>query len=150
MHQVTISRTQTEAIIQPKEDSIATTNLALGPEVSLMSDEEILAAYNRSVEAMRLMAAEYNHVAVEIPIGSRQVDYDADCDQWIPRGHVIRCLIDDGGPDAEATVVIDDREFSMHEFGRMLTTFAGWGMRLVIVPEDEIETTPTIETREPD
>lgn len=45
---------------------------------------------------------------------------------------------------------IDGREFSLREFGRMLVTHAGWGMRICFVPDDELEHDPEIEIREPD
>lgn len=68
-----------------------------------------------------------------------------------PRGRVLRCTIDDGGGDDDSLPVIsvDDQEFSWDEFGRMLHTFAGWGMRLIFVPDDELERSPRIEVREP-
>ena len=40
-------------------------------------------------------------------------------------------------------------EFPLREFGRLLTTHAGWGMRIVFVPDDELEQLPSIEVREP-
>ena len=45
--------------------------------------------------------------------------------------------------------VIDDHELSLEEFGRLLTTHAGWGMRIEFVPEDEIHRRPTHAVREP-
>ena len=67
--------------------------------------------------------------------------------QWVPRGHVLRCLVDDS--EEQVVIEIDGREFSLAEFGRMLSTFAGWGMRICFVPEDEITKEPEIEVREP-
>ncbi|MEA1928811.1 MAG: hypothetical protein U9N73_11455 [Candidatus Auribacterota bacterium] len=61
----------------------------------------------------------------------------------MPRGHLLKCEISDGGPDGECTVTIDDRELSLQEFGRCLTTFAGWGMRIIFVPDDEMDKPPT-------
>lgn len=40
--------------------------------------------------------------------------------------------VDDGGPEGEAVIHIDDYELSMHELGKVLTSFAGWGMRIVM------------------
>ena len=74
--------------------------------------------------------------------------YSIECDQWVPRGDVLRCLVSDD--DGEAVIEIDGRDFSLEEFGRMLTTFAGWGMRICFVPEDELAREPEIEVREPD
>ncbi len=45
---------------------------------------------------------------------------------------------------------IDDREFSLSEFGRPLTIYTGWGMRITFVPEEDVEWEPTVELREPD
>jgi hypothetical protein len=46
-------------------------------------------------------------------------------------------------------IEIDDQEFTLEEFGTMLTTCSGWGMRLVFVPEDELDKQPDIVIREP-
>jgi hypothetical protein len=37
----------------------------------------------------------------------------------------------------------------MHDLGRMLATWAGWGMRVLLVPDDEMMKNPEIEIREP-
>lgn len=42
------------------------------------------------------------------------------------------------------------QELSLDDFGRLLTAHAGWGMRIVFVPEDEIFEEPEIVLREPD
>ena len=44
----------------------------------------------------------------------------------IPRGDVLRCIIDDAGPDGEVTIQIEDKELSLAEFGRLLRVHAGW------------------------
>jgi hypothetical protein len=64
---------------------------------------------------------------------------------------VLRCLIEDGGgEDGSLPVVhVDDREFDWDEFGGLLCTHAGWGMRIVFVPDDELDRTPKIAVREP-
>ena len=63
---------------------------------------------------------------------------------------MLRCLICDGGFYGQATVIIDGRELSLREFGRLLRTYAGWGMRITFVPEDEIDEEPLVEVREPE
>ena len=62
---------------------------------------------------------------------------------------MLRCVISDGGPGNEPIIYIDDHALSWQEFGRLLTTYAGWGMRVIFVPEDETHVTPPIEVREP-
>lgn len=115
-----------------------------------MTDREILDTYNQTVSAMIRMPNEYDRVPIEIPMGQPQVEYFEAADQWTPRGDVLRCIIDDGGPGGEVTITIDDREFSLAEFGRMLSTYAGWGMRITFVPDDALGTQPPVEVRQPD
>ena len=35
------------------------------------------------------------------------------------------------------------------EFGKLLTTYGGWGMRIEFVPDDEVHRRPVHEVREP-
>ena len=49
-----------------------------------------------------------------------------------------------------SVIYIDDREFDLAEFGALLRCFAGWGMRIAFVPEDEVTEQPEIEVREPE
>ena len=86
---------------------------------------------------------------IEIPPGQSQIEYLELCDQWVLRGDLLRCFIEDGGPDGEVAVHIDDQELSLREFGRLLGTYAGWGMRIAFVPDELIEEEPEVEVREP-
>ena len=114
LDEVRISRDGEDAIIEFLDSTVATMHLKLGPEVQQMTDEEILDQFNAVVIAMQRRAAEYEHVAVEVPPGSPQIKYFEPGDQWVPRGAVLRCIVDDD--DGEAVISIDDREFSMREF----------------------------------
>jgi len=40
---------------------------------------------------------------------------------------VLRCEFSDGGPDTETTVIIDENELSLDEFGKLISTHNGWG-----------------------
>jgi hypothetical protein len=44
---------------------------------------------------------------------------------------------------------IYEKELNLKEFGKLLSTCSGWGMRITFVPEDEPEKKPMIEIREP-
>jgi hypothetical protein len=78
-----------------------------------------------------------------------EIEYFDQGDQWTPRGDVLRCMISDGDPDNEPMIHIDDRDLSWKAFGRLLTTYAGWGMRVIFVPEDQTQVEPIIKVREP-
>ena len=122
LQEVRIAKENEGAIIEFLESGIATTHLTIGPEVAWMTDQEILDLFNGTILA--------------------------ECYQWVPRGHVLRCVVSDA--EGEAVIEIDGREFSLVEFSRMLTTFSGWGMRICFVPEDDITEEPEIEVREPE
>ena len=124
-------------------------NLKLGPKLENMTDRQILNAFSKTVPAMEEMRRNYVHTPVEIPAGKPQIEYFAPGDQWVPRGAVLRCIINEGESDCEATIWTDDRELSLGEFGRLLKTYAGWGMRIVFVPEEQIEDVHHIEIGEP-
>ncbi len=112
-----------------------------------MTDQEIVNRLNDVIQAQQKMAAQHEYVAVEIPEGYPQIKYSEKCDQWLPRGGVLRCEISDSGPDAETTVIIDENELSFCEFGKLISTYNGWGLRIEFVPEDETSNRPTIEVR---
>jgi len=119
-----------------------------------MTDEEILLLFNRTIAAQIRHRDELGeYVAIEIPVGSPQVEYHPDyANQWSPRGGVLRCYIEDGGGEDGllSVVYVDDQEFTWDEFGKMLCTYAGWGMRIVFVPDDELDHRPKVVVREPD
>ena len=148
LDEVTITRDGDYACIAYKEEGIAGTRLQIGPEIAETSDSEILELHNECLRAQAKRAAEYRHVAAEVPLGSAQIEYMARSDQWVPRGGVLRCLIHDEG--LQLVVEIDDQELRLEEFGKLLTTYAGWGMRIEFVPDDEVHRRPALEVREPE
>lgn len=148
--QVKISRQGEYGIIEYIEPNVSTTHLKIGPEVQRMTDQQTLDHHNQVLRVQQQMMLEYKHIAVEIPQGRPQIKYFRLGNQWTPRGDVLRCIISDGGPGRRAVVYIDDHELSLEEFGRLLTTYAGWGMRIVFVPDDRTDEEPEIEIRDPD
>jgi hypothetical protein len=119
-----------------------------------MSDAEILLLFNQTSAAeIRNRDELGEYVAIEVPVGSPQVAYSpGTVNQRSPRGGVLRCYIEDGGGEDGLLpmVYVDDQEFSWDDFGRMLCTYAGWGMRIVFVPDDELEKEPKVVVRGPD
>ena len=100
----------------------------------------------------RRMQAALRHqgwVVTEIPPGLPQIEYNERSGQWVPRGQVLRCHIDDDAE--EGTIIqIDDMELDMAAFGRMLQVFSGFGMRIAFVDEEDVTEEPEILVREPD
>jgi hypothetical protein len=140
------------ALIEYADDTIGGTHLKIGPALRTMTDADVLAVFNKTVAAMDEVRRSYKHVAIELPIGQSQIEWHDDSQQWSPRGHVLRCLIQDGGGDdgSEPLIEIDGKALTWSEFGRLLTTYAGCGMRIVFVPDDETHLKPTIRVGDPE
>ena len=69
LDEVTITRDGDYVWIAYKEEGIGATRLQIGPEIAEMSDREILELHNECLRAQAKRAAEYKHVAVEVPLG---------------------------------------------------------------------------------
>ena len=137
LQEITITRTKDSAIIEYKDPAYGTTHLTIGPEVEAMTDQEIMDLYNDTLKAQAELAMK-PWMAAEIPLGSPQIEYSERCNQWSARGHVLRCLVDDTADgEREPVIEVDGKELSWYEFGKMIVSFAGWGMRIEFTPEDE-------------
>lgn len=118
--------------------------LGFGFPVDGMTDAEILEAHNGGLRGIEELRQANPYFAEEVSGGQPQIVYHALSDQWCSIGSVLRCIISDGGPDFETSIWIDDRQLSLREFGRLLSTYNGWGMRITFVPDDEIDSEPVI------
>lgn len=147
--QVKISREGESAVIMYADPEIGDTHLRFGPKIHGMSDQEILDRHNEILEIQEDLRRTTEYVAREIPFGKPQIEYSSLCDQWSPRGDVLRCVVNSDG-ERRAVVDIDGRELSMEEFGGLLLTREGWGMRISFVPEDDVDEEPAIEVSEPE
>lgn len=153
--QVRITREGDYAFIEYADETVATTRLQLGAKrLASMSDEEILESWNAGIEATEEQRRELSYTATEIPLGKPQVEYREGADQWVPRGHVLRCeIMTDAAIEPsldEPFVSIDGRDFTVAEFVNLVGTFGGWGMRIEFVPDDELHVRPKVKVREPD
>ena len=147
--QVRITRDGNDAIIEYADPEISGTRLTIGPQIGTMTDREIVDVFNGAKAALEGLLPAWNKTVVEIQPGKRQIEYHKETGEWVPRGDVLRCVIDDGGPDGAVTIHIDNEELSLDDFGRLLRSYAGWGMRIAFIPEDSVTENPKVEIREP-
>lgn len=145
--QVRITREANEATIDHADKGLSGVHLNIGPEIAAMSDADIVNLYNDILKSQQELLAQWDKKVIEEPPGQNQIDYHENSNQWVPRGDVLRCIIDDGGPEGEVTIHIDDKKLSLRDFGRMLAVHAGWGMRIAFVPEECIAENPMVEIR---
>jgi len=144
--EVIVTRDGDFARIEYKERDIAATLLKIGPEIRELSDSEIVELHNGSLRDKAAQASEYKQVAVEVPLGSAQIEYFARCDQWVPRGSVLRCLIRDD-LHGQLLIRVDEQDLRLTQFRKLLTTYEGWGMRIEFVPQEEVHRRPVVEVR---
>ena len=147
--EVRIVREGDTAIIEYADSSVRGVRVRFGPALMAMTDADILGQYNAMLEAQAETAAGVDPTLTEIPPGRPQIEYSERSDQWVPRGQVLRCQIEDT-EDGKTVIQIDDVELDMVAFARMLRVYAGWGMRVAFVEEDEVANEPEIVVRDPD
>ena len=147
--EVKISREGETAIIEFTDPGFSVSRVRIGPTLATMADDEVLDLFNAMLAAQAEIAAGFDSTAVEIPPGRPQIAFHEDSGQWVPRGQVLRCRIEDD-EEGEAVILVDDQELRMAELGGLLKVYAGWGMRITFVPEDEVTEEPEIEVRDPD
>lgn len=152
--EVKITRNGDYAEIVYADPRVASTSFKVGAaKLATMTDADLLEYWNEHIEATdQFIRTQKPFTLIEIPIGQPQVEYQERSDQWVPRGHVVRSVIVNDSPtDIDDTFIsIDDRDFTVAEFLRMVGTFGGWGMRIAFVPDDEIHQQPKIKVREPE
>ena len=147
--EVRITREGDTAVIEYADPSIRTVHLRLDLALVAMTDAEVLDRFNAMLEAQAERASSVDRTLVEVPPGRPQIAYFERGDQWTPRGEVLRCHIETDA-DRGTLVLIDNVELDMVALGRLLATFAGFGMRIAFVDEDEVAEEPEIVVKEPD
>ena len=147
--QVRITREGETAVIEYADPSIRVVNLRVGPSLAEMTDAEVLDLFNDMLEAQAEIAAGVDLTLTEIPPGLPQIEYSERSDQWVPRGHVLRCHIEDD-EEGKPVIHVDDVELDLEAFGQMLLTFCGFGMRIAFVDEEDVNHEPEIVVREPE
>jgi hypothetical protein len=149
LDQVRITRDGGTATIDHADPSLSGAHITIGPQIASMTNAGIVEMYNDILDSQWALLQEWDKTVVEEPPGEPQIDYHENSDQWVPRADVLRCIIDDGGPNGEVTIHIDDKEVSLKDFGRLLSVHAGWGMRIAFVPEEFVTENPKVKIRKP-
>lgn len=109
-----------------------------------MTDLELLDIHNHIARKMIESSENYEHIAFEIPEGKPQIRFEQNSYQWVANGDVIRCCVGWNEKNDGPAIEIDDKTLTWQEFGRMISTWEGWGMRIICVPDDQLTTIPTV------
>ena len=149
LDQVRITREGETAVIECADPSVRVVNLQVGPSLAAMTDAAVLELFNDMLVAQAEIAAGADPTLTEIPPGLPQIEYSEWSDQWVPRGHVLRCHIEDD-EEGKPIIHVDDVEMDFEAFGRMILTFCGFGMRIAFVDDEDVNEQPEIVVREPE
>ena len=148
LDEVKITRDGDTAHIEYVEDNVFSRNLVLGPKIEQMTDQDILDEHNAHIRAAGELAHQFrNKPLTEIPLNRPQAEYFDKGYCWVPQADVLRCIVTTDEDTGETSIIIDDQEFSLAEFGKILSAREGWGMRIAFVEEDELHRQPKIEGR---
>ena len=60
---------------------------------------------------------------------------------------MLRCLIQDD-EHGQLVVKIDEQELRLKQFGKLLSTYEGWGMRIEFVPDVAVHRRPVLKVQE--
>lgn len=120
--------------------------IEIGPELASMTDEEILRLHNNIVWSQQRLIAESK--PREMADGVRQIEFDKRHKCWSMHSEVLRCELTSGSDANELVVCIDDNEQSWDELGQMLNSYMGWGMRITLLPQEQLFSPPSSEILE--
>jgi hypothetical protein len=142
--EVRITRKGDAAVIEYGDLEIATTNFVVGAEqLARMSDEEILELWNSGIEATDELRRALSYVATEIPVGQPQLETSEITGELVARGEIVRCVIENRAEAGDDLFVsVDGKDLTLRQFAKMIESYTGWGMRVEIVPHDELHVRP--------
>jgi len=146
LDQVQITRDGEDAFIEYADPDVGGTRLVIGPELEGLSNQDVLDMHNEILRATADRREAGPYIAVEIPFGQPQIEFEPEAALWSPRGDILRCTIED--PNGELGVRIDDRILTAQEFAKMLLSYTGWSLRIALVPKDDVEQEPTVVMRD--
>lgn len=138
--EVTIERRGETAVIEFLDQQYAGTYLTIGPKINNMTDADILRLYNEIVLGQQRMIAESR--PREMKEGLPQVGIDPYYKTLITHSETLRCELTSGESHDELVVEIDDKKLSWNEFGKLISPYIGWAMRVQFLPAEQLADPP--------
>jgi hypothetical protein len=148
--QVRITRESDAVNIEYGDPQIATTRFVIGEErAATMTDDEVLKLWNDGIIASDEHRRSLTYVATEIPVGRSQLERSELTGALTMRGDIVRCIIEGRAEEADDLFVsVDEHDLTLRQFVQMLEHYEGWGMRIEIVPCDELHVRPKRRTKD--
>jgi hypothetical protein len=140
---VKITRDGIYAHIDFIDPSYMSRRIEIGSTLSSMTDAEILRIHNDIVFSEQASIRQSR--PTEIEDGGVQIRFDKASGSWVPESDVLRCELTSGEEPHDLVVRIDDQDLSWAQFGRMVSSYRGWGMRVTFLPEEQLFKPPATE-----
>jgi len=137
--EVTIKRDGNTAVIDFIDQSFGGTNLTIGPKIKDMSDADILRLYNEIVLQQQRLIKESQ--PTEMQGGLPQIGIDSYYKDLTTHSQTLRCELTSDSID-DLVVEIDDRKLSWEEFGKLISPYRGWAMRIQFLPSEQLLNPP--------
>lgn len=138
--EVTISRDGETAVIDFIDKQYGGTNLTIGPTIEDMSDGDILRLYNDIVLEQQRLIAESR--PTEMQEGLPQIGIHQHYKELLTHSQTLRCELTSGKSHEELVVEIDDQKLSWEEFGKLISPYIGWAMRIQFLPSEQLLNPP--------
>lgn len=126
--EVTIKRSGETAIIDFLDQSLGGTHLTIGPQITEMSDADILRLYNDIALVQHRMIADFR--PPEIQEGLPQIGIYPYYKDLTIYSQTLRCEVTSGDSHDDLVIEIDDKKLTWSEFGKLISPYIGWGMRI--------------------
>lgn len=141
--EVTIERSGDTAVIEFHDPQYGGTNLTIGPGIKDMSDADILRLYNEIVLEQQRLIAESR--PTEMQEGMPQIGIHPYYKDLTTHSQTLRCELSSGKTHDELVVEIDDRKLPWKEFGKLISPYIGWAMRVQFLPSEQLVNPPESE-----
>lgn len=138
--EVTITRSGETAIIEFIDQTSGGTHLTIGPEIAEMSDEDILRLYNDIALVQQRMVADFR--PTEMQEGLPQIGIDPYYKELTCYSQTLRCELTSGDAYDDLVIEIDDKKLSLSEFGKLISPYMGWAMRIQFLPSEQLASPP--------
>ena len=102
MREWAAGRAGADALVRAAAEAVTVTHLRVGQRLRGMRDDDGLALTNAGIEATEKLMRGYKHIAVEVPLGSPQIEWSPWSKHWVPRGDVLRAERGGGGQCRQA------------------------------------------------
>ncbi|MDQ5936793.1 MAG: hypothetical protein QG574_4129 [Cyanobacteriota bacterium erpe_2018_sw_21hr_WHONDRS-SW48-000092_B_bin.40] len=138
--EVIIKRSGETATIDFLDKSLGGTHLTICPQITEMSDADILRLYNDIVLTQERMIADFR--PTEMQEGLPQIGIAPYYKDLTIYSQTLRCEVTSGESPDDTVIEIDDKQLTWSEFGKLISPYIGLGMRIQFMASEQLVNPP--------